>query len=450
MSNKNAILLSSLFSRYADHIALSVIHEKISWSDLLRRVQNRQQTLHKTGLAGGDKCAIYAHASLDYIETLLAMWFGSIIAVPLNIRFPGSQIAKMLGMIKCNNVMCDPQNNLQGSFNSLKFPQSKNNISNGSVSALKANMDNPATIIFTSGSSGSGKACLHTYGNHYFSALGSNENIQLNPGDRWLLSLPLYHVAGIAILFRCLVSGATICIPHPESSLEESLELFKPTHLSLVAAQLHQLMQNERATQHLKSAKAILLGGSAIPETLIEHACANQLPIFTSYGSTEMSSQITTTRPGDSLKHLKTSGVVLKHREIKIGADGEILVRGKTLFQGYVHGDDLLSAVDDNGWFHTSDLGELDSAGYLRVLGRKDNMFISGGENIYPEEIERAIEQLNGVIRAVIVPIDNAKFGKRPVAFVHMRAGNPVQDIDRDELRAVLPGYKIPDYFFEC
>jgi len=158
-----------------------------------------------------------------------------------------------------------------------------------------------------------------------------------------------------------------------------------------------------------------------------------------------MASQVTTTPPGASLEELRTAGRVLPNCEVSISEGGEILVRGATLFAGYVEAEELDRPLDGGGWFHTRDLGELDENGYLRVRGRIDNLFVSGGENVQPEEIEEALCRLEGIREAVVVPVPDEEFGARPVAFVRMSAGEP-GDLAR-KVEPVLPRFKIPISF---
>lgn len=428
--------------------AMKTAATEITWGKLAKRIQVRQLFLESLGLKRGDKCAILAEPSIEYVEILFAMWAMGIIAVPLNTRLPKSQVVEMLDGINCRHLF---SNEKFGRLNQCVIHsfQTIDNVNEPHFPEINFQLDTPATIIFTSGSTGHGKACLHSVANHHYNALGSNDNIELQPGDSWMLSLPLYHVAGIAILFRCLLSGAAITIPSTERSLDDNLALLKPTHLSLVPTQLQQLLEIDKIVPVLTSTKAILLGGSAIPVSLIKQALNLNLPIYKSYGSTEMSSQITTTPPHASLKDFETSGKILPFRELNIAEDGEILVRGKTLFQGYVNSEALQKSVDDNGWYHTSDLGMLDQNGFLTVLGRKDNMFISGGENIHPEEIERVLEELEIIEQAIVVPVSNDKFGQRPVAFVQLKANAKLSDMNIDDLIPKLAKFKIPDHFFE-
>jgi len=170
--------------------------------------------------------------------------------------------------------------------------------------------------------------------------------------------------------------------------------------------------------------------------------------LVTSYGSTEMSSQATATRLDDPPETLRTAGRPLAFREVSIASDGEILVRGRTLFRGYVEEEGVRSARDPSGWFHTGDLGRLDTDGRLVVTGRRDTMFISGGENIHPEEIEREILRFPGVTEAIVVPVPDPEFGARPVAFLRAADGLLPADSDLDRfLRLTLPGFKMPQRF---
>jgi O-succinylbenzoic acid--CoA ligase len=158
-----------------------------------------------------------------------------------------------------------------------------------------------------------------------------------------------------------------------------------------------------------------------------------------------MSSQVVTGKPVDA----KTPcAKVLPYRQMRIASDGEILVKGETLFKGYGTGTRLHLPLTSDGWFQTGDLGVVDAKGCLTVLGRKDNMFISGGENIQPEEIEKALLAIKGVEQAVVVPKEDKEFGYRPVAFVkfHGQAIDPAHLTDI--LKKELPRFKIPDIFY--
>ncbi len=305
----------------------------------------------------------------------------------------------------------------------------------------------PATVVFTSGSTGDPKPAVHSVDNHVQSALASNNNIPLRPGDRWLLSLPLHHVAGIAILFRCAAAGAAIAIPDPGMPLSNAIQLLRPTHLSLVPTQLRRLLDGGNA-HILDGVKAILMGGAPMPRDLVSRAFSLGIPIHTSYGLTETSSQITATRPGDTLDALLTSGAPLTPGTVSISEEGEILVRGKTLFLGYRTGKELHRPMTPEGWFATGDLGCFDAAGRLVVTGRRDNMFISGGENVQPEEVERRLCEIPGIEQALVVPVHDDEYGEVGAAYIKMAGGEPPDSATlAAQLRELLPSYKIPKHF---
>jgi O-succinylbenzoic acid--CoA ligase len=259
------------------------------------------------------------------------------------------------------------------------------------------------------------------------------------------LSLPLYHVGGLGIVFRCLLLGATIVIGKSGQDIAESVRQYGITHLSLVPSQLQSLLDNLPQREALTSIKNVLVGGGFVPARLVEKAVLEGMPIHTTYGSTELASQVTTTGTDESADKLCTSGKILKYRELKLSNDREIMVRGKTLFKGYVTSSGVQSPFDSDGWFATGDLGELDAEGYLTVTGRKDNMFTSGGENIYPEEIESAMKLIGGVDDVIVVPIDDTRYGQRPVAFVKMKTGSEMSPEKLAiKLLDCLPKFKIP------
>ena len=255
-------------------------------------------------------------------------------------------------------------------------------------------------LLLTSGSTGAPKIAMLSLSNLIANAMGAIPALDLRPNDQWRLTLPLYHVGGIGIIIRCILARATIV-------LTDSPDI---THLSCVPTHLY------RATPTYKKLRCLLVGGAPIP--------SYPFPVSTTYGLTEMSSMVT------------LNGKVLPGREVRLGEDGEIWVKGPCLFQGY------LGEKPQKDWFATGDLGRFDN-GNLHILGRKDWMFISGGENIQPEEIERELLALPEVLEAVVVGKEDPEFGKRPVAVV--RAQQPF-DLKRMQtaLTDRLPKYKIP------
>jgi O-succinylbenzoic acid--CoA ligase len=157
-----------------------------------------------------------------------------------------------------------------------------------------------------------------------------------------------------------------------------------------------------------------------------------------------MSSQVAT---GKVSKEAHACVKVLPYRQLKISPEGEIMVKGEVLFKGYVAGAKI-NLPEVNGWFPTGDIGQLDQQGCLTVTGRRDSMFISGGENIHPEEIEKALLSIKGIQQAIVVPKEDREFGQRPIAYIKF-AGEPLEEEHMVRcLRAILPGFMIPAAFF--
>jgi o-succinylbenzoate---CoA ligase len=414
-----------------------------SYEDLDQMVSTA--ALRLEGLEPGSRVALHLPKDERYVALVLALIRAGHVACPVSDRLPPRGVTQLLGMAACSALISEDEQLLQMAGPDLHElrPEALLEVTRHRTEPTDIPLERSATIIFTSGSTGVPKAALHTFGNHYHSARGSNANIPLRPGDRWLQSLPLYHVGGLSILFRCLLAGATVALPRPGTSLGTDIAGFGATHVSLVSTQLSRLL---REGADLGGLEAVLMGGGPVPPSLVDEALACGLPIHTSYGLTEMASQVTTTPPGASREELRTAGRALPSREVSISARGEVLVRGETLFAGYIEGEGLDRPLDTDGWFHTGDLGRVDENGCLRVGGRMDNLFISGGENVQPEEIEEALCRLEGIDEAVVVPVPDEEFGARPVAFVRA-SGREAEELAQ-ELEPVLPRFKIPISFY--
>ena len=407
------------------------------------------ERLRELGVARGESLALAMAADPVYLVLLNALFRVGAVACPMNPRLPDRALRACLEAVNCTKVVAQQRPAFEGA--DLLRPETLfgHAAPEGTGGGVRFDERQPATIVFTSGSSGAPKAALHAYGSHHHNATLSNRNIPLQRGDRWLLSLPLYHVAGLGVLFRCALAGASVAIPGPGQGPEQSIPALGATHASLVSTQLYRLLKRPGGVEAARGLKAILLGGGPAGRVLIQRAARHGLPLHVSYGLTEMASQVTTTRVGASVEALLTAGRPLEPDTVAIAEDGEILVRGPALFLGYRSGDALELPLTPDGWFATGDLGRFDGAGRLVVGGRKDSRFVCGGENIQPEEIEGHLYAVENVCDAVVAPVEDAEFGQVPVAFVRMAEG-----IALDEGRLVerlardLARFKIPRRFF--
>ncbi|HOQ31787.1 MAG TPA: o-succinylbenzoate--CoA ligase [Candidatus Hydrogenedens sp.] len=297
-------------------------------------------------------------------------------------------------------------------------------------------------IIMTSGSSAAPKKVVLTGSNLLNNAYYSNRNLIFQPGDVWLLSLPLFHVSGLSVLFRSIESGGSIYIPSENIRWWEMDLPPEVTHISVVSTIMKRLLDKENYFLR-KRIQGILLGGGPIPEGIVRRCYDMGLPLYTTYGLSEMSSQVTTTCPDDTLSHLLTSGKPLVPDTVKIGKDGDIFVRGPCRFQGYLRENTVEQPFDEEGWFVTQDIGKWTSDGYLQILGRKDNVFICGGENIQPEEIENQIMSSGFVDKVMVVPKKDEEYGYVPVAFVDFSEDNKEKALN-EYLQERISGIKIP------
>ncbi|ODP97018.1 hypothetical protein BGK46_13860 [Salinivibrio sp. SS2] len=288
----------------------------------------------------------------------------------------------------------------------------------------------PLTMTLTSGSTGKPKAVVHAAHQHLASAAGLTQMLPYqglseyeerpsSSTDSWLLSLPLFHVSGLAIVWRWLFKGATLSIfPCQGEALPESLT--RVTHASLVPTQLYRALPWLAARQAPSRLKHVLLGGAVIPARLTQLAEQQGIACWCGYGMTETASTVTLKRADGH----DDVGEPLPYRAVALASDGEVIHRGDTLALGYWQAGRLKALSAEQG------LGSRDLARWetrrqrsvLRIIGRKDNQFICGGENVQPERIENHLLQRDEISQVVVVPVIDHEFGARPVAIVQSTA----------------------------
>lgn len=278
----------------------------------------------------------------------------------------------------------------------------------------------PATLTLTSGSSGKPKAVVHSAQNHLANAEGVCELMQFSAENSWLLSLPLFHVSGQGIVWRWLSQGATLFLHESKNQFFSMLN--QVSHASLVPTQLQRYLAHSPQAH----GKKFLLGGTAIPAELVAEAQQHGISTFSGYGMTEMASTICAVQ-----NELDSVGFPLKGREIRL-VENEIWVRGAGLALGYLQENgEIAPLVNSQGWLQTKDKGQWNAQGKLVVQGRLDNMFISGGENIQPEEIEKMLFQSGLIAQVFILPKADLEFGQRPVAFVQFKSPFSTEKIEQ-------------------
>lgn len=430
-------------------VALTTSEGTLHYEELDQIVSATSLELLAAGCVRGDRVALLMPNDWRHVVLVMALLRIGAVACPLNTRLPAGALRARLDQVSARALITPNGTAPEGVGTALVVWSAEGLVSmvrpdGAKIPKSRMQLGQPATILFTSGSGGRPKAVLHSLGNHYYSAFGSNRNLRVRSKDHWLVSLPLYHVGGLQILFRCFMGGGGIIIPEEGTSLNDAVEKYHPSHLSMVGTQLQRYLR-ARPSSNGSTGARILVGGGPVSADLLEEAMASGLRVCMSYGLTEMTSQVTTVPPDAPPDKRLTAGRLLSHRDLRIAGDGELLVRGPTRFIGYVEGAAMEGPFDEDGWFATGDLGTLDEDGYLSVIGRKDNMFVSGGENIHPEEIEAALRGVPGVSEAVVVAVEDEEFGRRPVAFVKVEGARGDLDSIEQAVADVLPRYKIPD-----
>ncbi len=446
-----------------DTIAITDGEKKITYIQCHCLIEQKVQYLKKIGISKGHRVTFFSANSIEFIIHIFSLIRIGAIFVPINLRWSRESWQKIIKETNCRIIFADSNyydlaNNLDLEVYSLGKIQAHNllNLDCSNKNQYDLDLESEVSVIYTSGSTGSPKGVRLTYGNFYFNALGSNQNILLVPGDTWLASTPFFHVSGLAILFRCFLAGTTVFVTDDLSSdsLQKCLTGFKISHISLVPVQLEKIIVDN--SSRLRNLKCVLLGGAPINKNLTEKYMQLQLPVWTTYGMTETASQIATTSIGDAQSKIGTSVKPLPYCEIRIENEkgepvanpnvGQIAIKGKVVFKGYLSDD---SENTDQTWFRTGDYGFLDRYGYLHLVGRKDDMIISGGENIYPEEIEKVVNRFPGIKNCVVIGVENKDWGERPLLFIE-KEKDPQFSLEQlnQFLRMNLVKLLVPDEVF--
>jgi len=294
-----------------------------------------------------------------------------------------------------------------------------------------------ALVITTSGSEGEPRGVMLSDANLDAAAVASNRRLPLLPGDLWLDCLPLHHIGGLSIVWRCTRAGAAVLLHEgfDAQAVAASLAQHRVTHLSLVPAMLAHLL--DTGIRPPVSLRHVLVGGAALVPSLFDRAIDAGWPLNPSYGMSETAAQVATHTAADGPWHAGLVGRPLGANELTLAADGRIRIRGPQIMAGYVGG----GGVAADGWLTTGDLGKIDAKGRLTVTGRADDMLISGGCNVPPLMVESCLAGCPGIRDVAVTGVPDPVWGDLVVALV---VGNaPPESID-DWCRTRLPGAARP------
>ncbi|QLH78713.1 acyl--CoA ligase [Halosimplex rubrum] len=328
----------------------------------------------------------------------------------------------------------------------------------GDVTTTERPLDDERVVMFTSGTSGEPKGVRLTRRNLIASATASAHRLGVEPGDRWLVCLPTYHMGGLAPLVRSTLYGTTTVIQREfdAGATARVLDEHDGTAVSLVPTMLTRLL--DAGWQPANSLRFVLLGGAPATRELIERCADRGVPACPTYGLTETASQVATATPAAAREHPDTVGRPLRGTTVEVlGSDGgptepvdsgELVVSGPTVTPGYLDDDQTAAAFDDRG-FHTGDLGYTDEAGRLWVVGRVDDAVVTGGENVHPARVADALRDIAGVADAAVVGLPDEEWGQRVAALVVSAGGTPestglTAERVRDALRDRLAAFAVP------
>lgn len=434
---------------------------KVSFYELRNKAQSFAKKLRSIGVEKGSHVALYTDNRLDFIIAIHALSYIHAVAVLLNTRLTQQEIQFQLKDADVSFLLFEEKkrsfvddSSVANHRSFFSFTEIHQLPQDNTTLQQTINLDDVYTIIYTSGTMGNPKGVVHTYGNHWWSAISSMLNLGLDKQDKWLATLPLFHVGGFSLLMKNIMYGMPIyLLDHFEPKrINHAIINEGITIVSVVSVMLDRLIEQLETDRYPESFRCMLLGGGPASEQLLTKATSYHIPVFQTYGMTETASQIATLSPNDAFKKTGSAGKALFSAEVKIMQDkqvaaplvvGEIFVKGPMVTQGYYKQE----LVRQENWFPTGDVGYLDEDGFLYVVDRRNDLIISGGENIYPAEVENVLLQIDGVVEAGVVGKEDARWGKVPVAFVVV---NQAFDLNKakEMCSKHLAKYKIPTTFY--
>ncbi|WP_327432366.1 FadD3 family acyl-CoA ligase [Streptomyces sp. NBC_01236] len=424
---------------------------RLTFTELADRVRVAAGAFAAAGIEKGDRAAVWAPNSAEWIVAAFGLLTAGGVLVPVNTRFKADEAHDIIRRSGAGLVLVE-----QG-FLGLDFEGppgvpvidlKSGFLASGSPFEREVSGDDVSDIVFTSGTTGRPKGVLMTHAQTLRLYAEWCDLAGLREGDRYLIVNPFFHIFGYkAGCVASLIRGATI-LPVPVFDVDRVLELVEREKVTVLPGPptLYHSLLAARGGRDLSSLRVAVTGAADIPVELVRRI-VSELPfqsVMTGYGLTEAGTA-TASRPGDSFEDIATTvGTPCDGVEVRIADDGEVLVRGYSVMLGYLDDPEATAeTVDKEGWLHTGDLGTLDDRGHLRIVGRKKDMFIVGGFNAYPAEIESFLLKHPAVAQAAVIGVPDERLGQVGKAFVVRRSPLSVEDLLAWS-RERMAGFKVP------
>jgi O-succinylbenzoic acid--CoA ligase len=446
--------------------------DRWTFSSLDSHVTQTVNYLVALGLGADDRVALLMSNSRTFVTLVHALSRLGAVLVPLNTRLAPAEIGWQLRDVGARWLIHDQVNDLAARTAARDAGRpalqlllvNENSLASlptqaSTPGSVRFRLDAPHSILYTSGTTGHPKGAVLTYGNHWWSAIGSALNLGLSPDDRWLACLPLFHVGGLAILLRSVIYGNTAILHESfdPNAVNKTIDEEQVTVISVVSVMLRRMLEARGDRPYPGSLRCVLLGGGPASPELLEACVRHGVPVVQTYGLTEAASQVATLSPADARRKSGSAGLALLPTEVSVARDnvdalageiGEIVVRGPTITSGYVDNPEATAQALRDGWLHTGDLGYLDEEGFLYVLDRRDDLIISGGENVYPAEVEAVLLSHPAVDEAGVTGLPDQRWGQVPAAFIKVSQGLALTEGELEAYCAArLARYKVPAYF---
>lgn len=410
------------------------------------------------------RVALFSRNSKECYFSILALWELGKEIVFLNTHLTLKEIDYQLMDASVNTVIVSTEYQKQlialPAYRKIELCLTSND--QQLILTINSSQSEVASIMYTSGTTGKPKGVIQCFSNHLASALATQENMKINAQDCWLCSVPLFHISGLSIIVRQLVLGCSIRL-YPmfdAKKVTDDLIQGKGTVISVVATMLQDLLTIYPEKGYSSKFKGCLLGGGPISVKALEQCETFGISVIQSYGMTETCSQIVALKFADASQHRGAAGKPLKGISLKIIDEedrilsanqiGQILVKGKNVVKNYLN---EMSWQTENwttdGWFKTGDMGYLDEAGYLYLVSRLSELIISGGENIYPTEVEHLLLEMPEISEIAIVGEEDLRWGAVPVAYI---VGDPSLTIEKISAftKQSLAKFKQPKKLYFC